>query len=81
MLVPTRELALQVAEEFGRIGKYLRARELAVYGGSPIERQIKALRFGVSVVIGTPGRVMDHLDRGTLKLDQISTFVLDEADE
>lgn len=81
VLVPTRELALQVAEEFAKIGKYLRARELAVYGGSPIERQIKALRFGVSVVIGTPGRVMDHLDRGTLKLDQISTFVLDEADE
>lgn len=81
VLAPTRELALQVAEEFGKIGRYMRVRELAIYGGSPIERQIKALRSGVSVVIGTPGRVMDHIERGTLKLDQIRTFVLDEADE
>jgi ATP-dependent RNA helicase DeaD len=81
VMAPTRELALQVAEEVGKIGKYLRVRELAVYGGSPIERQIKALRAGVSVVIGTPGRLMDHIDRGTLKLDQIKVLVLDEADE
>lgn len=81
VLAPTRELALQVAEEIGRIGKHLRVRELAVYGGSPIDRQIRSLRAGVEVVVGTPGRVMDHLDRGTLKLDQIRMFVLDEADE
>ncbi|HEY3364864.1 MAG TPA: DEAD/DEAH box helicase [Symbiobacteriaceae bacterium] len=81
VLVPTRELALQVAEEFAKIGKHLRVRELAIYGGSPIDRQIRALRAGVSVVIGTPGRIMDHLERGTLKLDQIHMFVLDEADE
>lgn len=81
VLAPTRELALQVAEEISKIGKFLRVRELAVYGGSPIERQIKALRAGVSVVIGTPGRLMDHIDRGTLKLDQIKVLVLDEADE
>ena len=81
VLAPTRELALQVAEEIQKIGKYMRVRELAIYGGSPIERQIKALRFGVQVVIGTPGRIMDHLNRGTLKLDQIRTFILDEADE
>jgi ATP-dependent RNA helicase DeaD len=81
VLAPTRELALQVAEEIGRIGKHLRVRELAVYGGTPIDRQIRSLRAGVEVVIGTPGRIMDHIDRGTLKLDQIRTFVLDEADE
>jgi ATP-dependent RNA helicase DeaD len=81
IMAPTRELALQVAEEFAKIGRHVRVRELAVYGGSPIDRQIRALRAGVQVVIGTPGRIMDHLDRGTLKLDQIQTVVLDEADE
>jgi ATP-dependent RNA helicase DeaD len=81
VLAPTRELALQVAEEIGKIGKYMRVRELAVYGGSPIDRQIRALRMGVQIVIGTPGRVMDHIDRGTLKLDQIRMLVLDESDE
>ncbi|HWI62117.1 MAG TPA: DEAD/DEAH box helicase [Symbiobacteriaceae bacterium] len=81
VLAPTRELALQVAEEIAKIGRHTRVRELAVYGGSPIDRQIRALRAGVSVVIGTPGRVMDHIERGTLKLDQIRMFVLDEADE
>ncbi len=81
VLAPTRELALQVADEIGKIGKYLQVRELALYGGSPIERQIRALRAGVAVVIGTPGRVIDHIERGTLKLDHIRTFVLDEADE
>ncbi|MFZ5817034.1 MAG: DEAD/DEAH box helicase [Bacillota bacterium] len=81
VLTPTRELALQVADEIAKIGKHMRVRELALYGGSPIARQIKALRAGVSVVIGTPGRVLDHIDRGTLKLDQIRMFVLDEADE
>ena len=81
VLAPTRELALQVADEIAKIGKYLNVRGLAVYGGSPIERQIRALRAGVAVVIGTPGRVIDHIERGTLKLDQIRMFVLDEADE
>jgi len=81
VLAPTRELALQVAEEIAKIGRHMRVKELAVYGGSPIDRQIRALRSGVSVVIGTPGRVLDHIDRGTLKLDQIRMFILDEADE
>ncbi|HWI50729.1 MAG TPA: DEAD/DEAH box helicase [Symbiobacteriaceae bacterium] len=81
VLAPTRELALQVAEEVAKIGRHMRVRELAVYGGSPIDRQIRALRAGVQVVIGTPGRVMDHIERGTLKLDQIRMFILDEADE
>lgn len=81
VLAPTRELALQVAEEVGKIGRHVRVRELAVYGGSPIDRQIRALRAGVQVVIGTPGRLLDHINRGTLKLDQIRTIVLDESDE
>ncbi|MGE5673788.1 MAG: DEAD/DEAH box helicase [Mycobacterium leprae] len=81
VLAPTRELALQVAEEIGRIGKYMNVRELAVYGGSPIDRQIRALRAGVSLVIGTPGRLLDHINRGTIKLDQVHTLVLDESDE
>lgn len=81
ILAPTRELALQVADEIAKIGKYVRVRNLAICGGLPIERQIKALRAGVEVVVGTPGRVMDHLERKTLKLDEIRTFVMDEADE
>jgi len=81
ILAPTRELALQVADEIAKIGKYLRVRELAVCGGHPIERQIRALRAGVSVVVGTPGRVMDLIERRVLRLDEIAVFVLDEADE
>ena len=81
VLAPTRELALQVADEMAKLGKYIRVRNLAICGGLPIERQIKALRAGVEVVVGTPGRIMDHLERKTLKLDQIRTLVLDEADE
>lgn len=81
ILEPTRELALQVADEFAKIGRHLRVRELAVCGGHPIERQIRALRAGVSVVVGTPGRVMDLIERRALRLDQIRMFVLDETDE
>lgn len=81
ILAPTRELALQVADEIAKIGKYLGVRELAVCGGHPIERQIRALRAGVSVVVGTPGRVMDLIERRVLRLDEIGVFVLDEADE
>jgi len=81
ILVPTRELALQVADEIAKIGKYLRVRELAACGGHPIERQIRALRTGISIIVGTPGRVMDLIDRRVLKLDQIVMFILDEADE
>lgn len=81
VLTPTRELAIQVAEEITKIGKYSRVKAAPIYGGQSIERQIRALRFGVDVVIGTPGRVIDHIKRGTLKLDQLHTLVLDEADE
>lgn len=82
ILCPTRELAIQVAEELRKLSKYLPKIEvLPVYGGQPIDRQIKALRKGIQVIIGTPGRVMDHIDRRTIDLSTIKTVILDEADE
>jgi ATP-dependent RNA helicase DeaD len=81
VLAPTRELAVQVAEAFHSYGKYHRVSVLAVYGGQPIERQLRTLDRGVQVVVGTPGRVLDHLERGSLDLTGVRTFVLDEADE
>jgi len=81
ILEPTRELAIQVAEEIGRLAKFKSRSVLTVYGGSSLERQVKALRSGVNIVVGTPGRVLDHLNRKTLALSEISIVVLDEADE
>lgn len=82
ILCPTRELAIQVAEELRRLAQYKKdIRVLPVYGGQPIERQIQALKKGVQIVIGTPGRVMDHMNRRTLKMENIKIVVLDEADE
>ena len=81
VMTPTRELAVQVAEAFHAYGKFHDVAVLPVYGGQPIERQLGALRRGVHVVVGTPGRLLDHIQRGTLKLDQVRTVVLDEADE
>ncbi|ACV63856.1 DEAD/DEAH box helicase domain protein [Desulfofarcimen acetoxidans DSM 771] len=82
IITPTRELAIQVAEEISNIGKYCRIRALPIYGGQSIDRQIKALKQQrVQIVIGTPGRLLDHLRRGTLRLEQVATVVLDEADE
>lgn len=81
VLCPTRELANQVAEELNKLAKYQKTKVLPIYGGQPIERQIKALRRGVHIVIGTPGRVMDHIERKTLRLDTVEMVVLDEADE
>ncbi|RNI12506.1 DEAD/DEAH box helicase [Methanohalophilus sp. RSK] len=81
VLCPTRELANQVAEEMSNLAKYQNTKMLPVYGGQPIDRQIKALRRGVHIVIGTPGRVMDHIQRKTLKFDGVKMLVLDEADE
>ncbi|HUZ01448.1 MAG TPA: DEAD/DEAH box helicase [Thermomicrobiaceae bacterium] len=81
VLAPTRELAVQVAETFHRLGKQRNVRVLAVYGGQPIERQLRALRYPVDVVVGTPGRIMDHMRRETLLLDQVAMLVIDEADE
>jgi len=82
VLCPTRELAIQIAEEFSELLAHLpRITVLPVYGGQPIDRQLRALHAGVHIVIGTPGRVMDHLRRRTLSLDEVSTVVLDEADQ
>ena len=81
VLVPTRELAVQVAEAVHRYGRELGARVVAVYGGQPIQRQIRALESGVDVVVATPGRALDHLARRTLVTDALHTVVLDEADE
>jgi ATP-dependent RNA helicase DeaD len=82
ILCPTRELAIQVSEELKKLSKYKRGIEiLPVYGGQPIDRQIRALKKGVQIIIGTPGRVMDHMERRTLKLDNVKMMVLDEADE
>lgn len=80
VLVPTRELALQVSEEINRVGKYLNLYALAVYGGQPIEPQTLALSRGVEVVVGTPGRLIDHLWKGTLVPSGIEILVIDEAD-
>ena len=81
VLVPTRELAMQVSEAIHRYGRSLGARVLPVFGGQPIGRQLGALRRGVDVVVATPGRAIDHINRGTLPLDEIEVVVLDEADE
>ena len=82
VLTPTRELAIQVAEAIHTYSKRIgHVRALPVYGGSPMFQQIRRLKAGVHVVVGTPGRIMDHLRRGTLKFDALRTIVLDEADE
>ena len=81
VLVPTRELAIQVSEATHRYGRGLGARVVPVYGGQPIGRQIRALEGGVDVVVATPGRALDHISRGTLRLGGLRVVVLDEADE
>jgi len=78
-LSPTRELARQIAKDFDEIGKRLST--ICIYGGSPYGPQEGALRRGVDVVVGTPGRVMDHIQRGTLRLSEVKYVILDEADE
>ncbi len=81
ILTPTRELAIQVAEEIHSLKGKKQVTVVPIYGGQSIDTQLRRLRKGVDVVVGTPGRVIDHLKRRTLKLDQISYLVLDEADE
>ena len=82
VLAPTRELAIQVAEAFQTYARHINGfHVLPVYGGQDFRGQIRALERGVHVVVGTPGRVMDHMRRGTLKLDKLTALVLDEADE
>lgn len=82
VLCPTRELSVQVADEFSRLGKNIKKlKVLAVYGGQPIGKQTRVLKKGVHVVVGTPGRIIDHIQRGNLDLIGIESVVLDEADE
>ncbi len=82
ILCPTRELAIQAAEEIRKLAKYMHGvRVLPIYGGQDILKQIRSLKGNVQIVVGTPGRVMDHMRRHTLKMDQLRTIVLDEADE
>jgi len=81
VLVPTRELAMQVSEAIHRYGRGIGARVLPIYGGQPVGRQVRSLERGVDVVVATPGRALDHIGRGTLRLAGLTTVVLDEADE
>jgi ATP-dependent RNA helicase DeaD len=81
ILCPTRELAVQVAEEIAKLAFFKSGvREVPIFGGQPYERQIRALEAGAQIVIGTPGRVMDHMERGTLRLDNLKMIILDECD-
>lgn len=82
ILCPTRELAIQVADEIRKLAKFMHgAKVLPIYGGQNITNQIRSLKAGVNIIVGTPGRVMDHLRRHTLKTDDLKMVVLDEADE
>lgn len=82
ILCPTRELAIQAAEELRKFSKYMHGIKMVpIYGGQDITRQIKALKGGAQIIVGTPGRVMDHMRRHTIKLQDIKMVVLDEADE
>ncbi|WP_404341189.1 degradosome RNA helicase CshA [Staphylococcus equorum] len=81
ILAPTRELAMQVAESIREFAKGQNVQVVTVFGGMPIDRQIKSLKKGPQIVVGTPGRVIDHLNRRTLKTNDVHTLILDEADE
>ncbi|WP_242785339.1 DEAD/DEAH box helicase [Bacillus cereus] len=81
VIAPTRELAIQVGEELYKIGKHKRVRILPIYGGQDINRQIRALKKHPHIIVGTPGRILDHINRKTLRLQNVETVVLDEADE
>lgn len=81
VIAPTRELAIQVSEELYKIGYGKRARVLSIYGGQDINRQIRALKKFPQIIVGTPGRVLDHINRKTLRLENVHTVILDEADE
>lgn len=81
ILTPTRELAIQITDELTRLSKYARVKILPVYGGQSIERQVRAIKRGVDIIVATPGRILDHIKRRTVKLDMVKFLVLDEADE
>ncbi|MEP6808368.1 MAG: DEAD/DEAH box helicase, partial [Chloroflexota bacterium] len=80
VLTPTRELCVQVTEEIRRLGVFRNVTAVAIYGGSSMDRQVTALKRGAQVVVGTPGRVLDLIRRGELRLDRVHTVILDEAD-
>jgi ATP-dependent RNA helicase DeaD len=80
VLAPTRELAQQITEDINDFAKYTKVKAIAVYGGVPIDKQFIELKRGPSIVVGTPGRIIDHLNRGTLSLRDVKILVLDEAD-
>ena len=80
IVVPTRELAVQVTREFGGLGKYRHAREVAIYGGVGYAPQERALQRGATIIVGTPGRLLDHIERGTLDTSGLRIVILDEAD-
>ena len=81
VLVPTRELAAQVNGELSRLGQFCGIRTLAIFGGRAMSRQLEALHRGVHIVVATPGRLMDHMQRGTIEIGQVKSVVLDEADQ
>ncbi|CAI9395666.1 DEAD/DEAH box helicase [Niallia sp. CLA-SR-H024] len=81
IIAPTRELAIQVSEELYKIGYGKRTRVLSIFGGQDINRQIRALKKNPHIIVGTPGRILDHINRKTLRLDSVKTVILDEADE
>ncbi|HBK84489.1 MAG TPA: DEAD/DEAH box helicase, partial [Firmicutes bacterium] len=81
IVTPTRELAVQVAEELNQIGRHKGVSTVPIYGGQDISRQIRSLKKRPQIVVGTPGRLMDHMRRRTIKLEQVRMVVLDEADE
>lgn len=81
VMCPTRELAIQVAEEIEKLGRFKGIRSLPIYGGQDIVKQIRALKKRPQIIIGTPGRLLDHINRKTIKLEDVETVVLDEADE
>src|SRR5690625_1793433 len=81
VVTPTRELAIQVAEEINRLGKFRNLRTLPVYGGQHMDRQIRSLKAGPQIVVATPGRLLDHMRRKTIRTNDIKVVVLDEADE
>lgn len=81
IMCPTRELAIQVAEEISKLGRFKGIRSLPIYGGQDIVKQIRALKKRPQIIIGTPGRLLDHINRKTIRLDDVQTVILDEADE
>ena len=81
ILVPTRELAVQVKGELSKLGQHTGVKIIAVYGGQAMSRQLESMRRGVQIIVATPGRLMDHMQRGTVKLGRLRFVVLDEADQ